>query len=109
MEKMIDHLNGRGLGVHILDGPTGPIGRVKPGIIKMARKTNAVVIPFYIQASHAWFFKSWDRFMLPKPFSKVVITFDRELSFPEDPSADSFETQRRSLERTMAPWLLSVP
>lgn len=109
MEKMIDHLNGRGLGVHILDGPTGPIGRVKPGIIKMARKTNAVVIPFYIQASHAWFFNSWDRFMLPKPFSRVVITFDREISFPEDSSADSFEAQRLHLEKIMAHGLLVVP
>ena len=55
MAEMIAHLNTFGLAGHILDGPTGPMGKVKPGIIKMALETNAVVVPFYTDADRAWF------------------------------------------------------
>jgi len=70
MDMMITHLKTYRLGAHILDGPTGPIGKVKAGAIKMALEADAVVIPLYTSAEQAWFFNSWDRFMLPKPFSR---------------------------------------
>jgi len=55
MDAMIDHLKTYGFGAHILDGPTGPIGRVKAGIIKMALEADAVVVPLYTSAENAWF------------------------------------------------------
>lgn len=107
LKSMINHLSTHGFGAHILDGPTGPIGKVKSGVIKMARDTNAVVVPFYASAQNAWFFNSWDRFMLPKPFSKVTITFGDEICFPLKESLDDFEEQRIFLENTMLPGLLT--
>jgi len=105
LEMMIAHLKTYGLGAHILDGPTGPIGKVKAGIVKMACETNAVVVPFYTSAKHAWFFGSWDRFMLPKPFSKVTITFGQEIRFDSSRDPDNFEDQRQTLENVMRPKL----
>ncbi|WP_299978944.1 lysophospholipid acyltransferase family protein [Desulfobacula sp.] len=105
MDYMIDHLKMYGLGAHILDGPTGPIGRVKAGIIKMALEADAVVIPLYTSAEHAWFFNSWDRFMLPKPFSRVCITFGQEIRFEASDNGDNFERHRQYLENTMRPGL----
>ncbi|MBU8850292.1 MAG: lysophospholipid acyltransferase family protein [Desulfobacterales bacterium] len=105
MDMMITHLKKYGLGAHILDGPTGPIGKVKAGAIKMALAADAVVIPLYTSAEHAWFFNSWDRFMLPKPFSRVFITFGREIRFKASENEDNFEGHRQYLENTMRPGL----
>lgn len=103
MDAMIDHLNEYGFGAHILDGPQGPMGVVKAGIVKMAVETNAVVVPFYTSADKAWFFNSWDRFMLPKPFSRVVISFGTPISMTD--SDEGFEPQRKHLEKIMTPGL----
>lgn len=105
MNDMIRHLEQHGLGAHIVDGPTGPIGKVKPGAIQIARKADALVVPFYIHADHAWFFHSWDRFILSKPFSKVFLTFGDTLNFPAQETNDDFESQRKFLETTILPRL----
>ncbi len=106
MDAMIDHLNTHGFGAHILDGPRGPMGIVKPGIIRMAHRTGARLVPFYIHGEDAWYFNSWDRFMLPKPFSKVTLTFGTPLSFLPDSESEAFESQRQCLENTMLPGLV---
>ncbi len=106
MDAMIAHIKKYGLGAHILDGPTGPIGKVKAGVIKMAQETNAHVVPFYITPKKAWFFNSWDKFMLPKPFSKVTLTFGEAIQFQKNNSGQSFETQRLLFETTMLPGLI---
>ena len=106
MGAMIEHLTTQKFGAHILDGPTGPIGKVKAGAIKMAQETNALVVPFYIHADHAWFFNSWDRFMLPKPFSRVTLTFGEEMHFEQNDGSAVFEAQRQHLETTMLPGLV---
>ena len=105
MDLMIDHLKTYRLGAHLLDGPTGPIGRVKAGAIKIALEADAVVIPFYTSADKAWFFNSWDKFILPKPFSRVCITFGREIRLEASDNADDFERHRLYLENAMRPRL----
>lgn len=105
LTEMIKHLSTYRLGAHLIDGPTGPMGVVKAGAIKMAQETNAVMVPFYTRSKNAWFFNSWDRFMLPRPFSTVYLTFGEEIH-PENPlSREGFETQRRKLENIMLPYL----
>jgi lysophospholipid acyltransferase (LPLAT)-like uncharacterized protein len=68
--------------VVIVDGPRGPAGRVKPGVIQMASASRAAILPFYTSAESAWYLNSWDRFMIPKPFTHVRIRFG-DLLFPE--------------------------
>lgn len=108
LDAMIDHLREYGFGAHILDGPQGPMGRIKPGVVKMARDSGARVVPFYVTADSAWFFNSWDRFMLPKPFARVSIIFDRAVRFDGADTADGFERRRRELEILLRPRLLGV-
>ena len=103
MDAMIDHIREYRFGAHILDGPRGPIGKIKPGIIKMAMDTNAVIVPFYTESDNPWFFNSWDRFMLPRPFSKVKIRFDSPVYL--DREGASFEELRLDLENKMTPGL----
>jgi hypothetical protein len=98
---MIEKLKTSRLAAHIVDGPRGPAGIVKPGIIRLAHGAEAVIVPFYIEADHAWYFNSWDRFMLPKPFSKVRLIFDDMLRYPPSSDETVFEEQRRELEARM--------
>ncbi len=106
MSAMIDHLKTFGFGAHILDGPRGPIGKIKAGVIKMALETDALVVPFYAQPENAWYFNSWDQFMLPKPFSKVTLAFGEALSLAPCSTPEEFEAHLKMLEATMLPGLV---
>jgi lysophospholipid acyltransferase (LPLAT)-like uncharacterized protein len=59
-----------------VDGPKGPLHKVKPGVFELSRLANARVIPVGTAVSRAIVFqKSWNKAKLPKPFAKVVIYF----------------------------------
>ena len=106
MYNVIGGLQNSRLAGHIVDGPRGPAGQVKAGVIRMAHASNAAIVPFYVSADKAWYFNSWDRFMLPKPFSRVVLRFGAMINLaPIDHDGD-FEGQRRQLEQTMLPALV---
>jgi lysophospholipid acyltransferase (LPLAT)-like uncharacterized protein len=53
------------------DGPRGPCYDVKPGVVIVPRRTGAPLLLIGGEFSAAWQLKSWDRFYLPKPFSRV--------------------------------------
>ncbi len=64
--------NGYSLGFGI-DGPIGPIYKVKPGMTYMAQKFKIGIIPVGSAFSHKWVFeKAWDKYEIPKPFSKAI-------------------------------------
>jgi lysophospholipid acyltransferase (LPLAT)-like uncharacterized protein len=64
--------NGKNV-VLIPDGPRGPRQEVKPGIAFIALKTNAPVYPVIANTKNAWRLNSWDKFIIPKPFSHINI------------------------------------
>ena len=101
LKGMIAHLKEHRLAAHIIDGPRGPFGEVKPGAIRLANAADAIVVPFYIGAEHAWYANSWDKFLIPRPFSKVVLRFGESLTFNQTESKEGFETQRKELEACM--------
>ena len=57
------------------DGPRGPAHVFAPGVAVAAQRTGAMILPIRARASSAWRLKSWDRFVIPKPFAKVTVTF----------------------------------
>jgi len=101
MMEVISHIKETGLGAHILDGPTGPIGKVKAGAISIALATDAVIVPFYVSADRAWYFNSWDRFCIPKPFAKVTLRYDTMIHLGKPVDEAGFETLRQHVEDTM--------
>ncbi|HNZ65006.1 MAG TPA: lysophospholipid acyltransferase family protein [Smithella sp.] len=105
LREMIEYLKNSRFAGHVVDGPRGPAGIVKAGVIKLAEASGALVVPFYISAERAWYFNSWDRFMLPKPFSRVTLRFGEMLDVSSGPSEDEFERQRLRLEEIMKPGL----
>jgi lysophospholipid acyltransferase (LPLAT)-like uncharacterized protein len=94
------------LAAHIVDGPRGPAGKVKAGIIRLAHASHAVIVPFYVSADRAWYFNSWDKFLLPKPFSRVRLYFGKMIKFDRTRDKDIFEAQRKQLEDVMLPALI---
>jgi len=103
LRKMVDRLRQYGLAGHIVDGPRGPAGQVKAGVIQMAHAADAVIIPFYASADRAWYFNSWDNFFIPKPFARVNISFGAMIKFTPTKDPDTFESQRLYLEKIMIP------
>lgn len=57
------------------DGPRGPARVFAPGAAIAAHRTGALIAPIRAQASRAWRLKSWDRFLIPKPFARVTVSF----------------------------------
>jgi lysophospholipid acyltransferase (LPLAT)-like uncharacterized protein len=84
--------------IHIVDGPTGPKGVVKPGLMAMAQVTGAPVFPVIISAEKAWVMRSWDRFLVPKPFSTVTIRWGDPFLVPRGTRFDQLEELRKQVE-----------
>ena len=57
------------------DGPRGPIYETKMGPIKLAQATGAPIGVFHLQPERAWTLNSWDRFLIPKPFTRIVVSW----------------------------------
>ncbi len=57
------------------DGPRGPAYKLGQGIVFLAQQSGADVVPINMEYSSCWRLKSWDRFILPKPFAKVRVIF----------------------------------
>ena len=102
LNSMIDHLTEHRLAGHIIEGPRGPSGVVKPGVIRMAHATGSVIVPFYTRADRAWYFRSWDKFFIPKPFSKVILRFGDKLELKQTETKEQFEEHRNMLEKIMS-------
>jgi lysophospholipid acyltransferase (LPLAT)-like uncharacterized protein len=86
---------------HIVDGPKGPFGVVKPGMLRIAQVSGKAIVPTITSSDRHWTFRSWDRFMVPKPFSRVVIRFGDPIYVAEDVVEEEFEEKKRLVEASM--------
>jgi lysophospholipid acyltransferase (LPLAT)-like uncharacterized protein len=83
------------------DGPRGPAYELGPGIIFLAQKTGAPVVPMNLEYSSCWRLGSWDRFIVPRPFSKVRVIVGQPEQVRSTNSADEFEAERLRLQNAM--------
>jgi lysophospholipid acyltransferase (LPLAT)-like uncharacterized protein len=67
----------------------------------MAQLSGAPIIPVYISVNRAWILRSWDRFLIPKPFSTVWIRWDEPIPVPATLDNDAFEALRLDIEKRM--------
>ncbi|MCM3874967.1 MAG: DUF374 domain-containing protein [Thermoanaerobaculia bacterium] len=72
------------------DGPRGPARRCKRGILTLAEQGDTLVLPSSSSSSHPRFLNSWDRFLLPLPFSRCVVVFAPALERSPAESEDAF-------------------
>jgi lysophospholipid acyltransferase (LPLAT)-like uncharacterized protein len=84
------------------DGPRGPCYRLNPGVVKLAQKTGIPVIPANVEYSRFWRLKTWDAFMIPKPFSRVEITIGALVEVAKTTTEEEFEQERLRLENALS-------
>jgi lysophospholipid acyltransferase (LPLAT)-like uncharacterized protein len=84
------------------DGPYGPRSVFKPGVVKIAQLSGVPLVPISYCASHAWVLKTWDRFVVPRPFCRVVVAVGEPVAVPrrldEAGTIQIKERMERSLE-----------
>jgi hypothetical protein len=85
-----------------VDGPRGPYHKAKPGIILLAKKTGAVILPYAIQCNKKIIFKkSWDKSEIPLPFSTVNAIFSEPMTISPDASKEDMEKWNTKLEEIL--------
>jgi len=73
------------------DGPRGPAKSVAPGALVIAQRTGAPMVPFAAWASSAWRLKTWDGFMIPKPFARVYVAYGAPIRIESDSARKAAE------------------
>lgn len=84
-----------------VDGPKGPIYVAKPGPAMLARKTGAAIVPLTVAGSAYWELGSWDRFRIPKPFSRAVVAIAEPIFVPRGSGDESIAVATRELQRAL--------
>lgn len=96
----------QGVAAFTIDGPRGPIYVAKPGPTLLARNTGQPIRCFYVAVKNAWVLQSWDRFLIPKPFSRVHVRWSAPIEVPPTVSGDElaqYHSQMQdALERVRA-------
>lgn len=88
--------------VFTADGPRGPIYQTKIGPVKLAQMTGEAIASFYLLPERAWVLRSWDQFLIPKPFSRVAVSWARTVPAPsKDADAAALESARLELNNAL--------
>ncbi len=85
----------------IPDGPRGPGRQLKPGCLKLAQDTGALLIPWSFSAKRKKFLRSWDRFLLFYPFSRIVAVYGKPMAVSPALDEAEFETERERIEQAL--------
>ncbi|HVP15481.1 MAG TPA: lysophospholipid acyltransferase family protein [Terriglobales bacterium] len=83
------------------DGPRGPAGQVRPGLVHLASRTGYPIIPAAAAARAATVLPSWDRFRVPRPFTRVVAGYGEPVRVPRDLDAGAVEAWRCRIEQAI--------
>lgn len=83
------------------DGPRGPRMRVKEGVVAMARMANVPIIPVAYSSRRRVLMDTWDRLVVPLPFTRGVFLWGEPVRMPAGASAEEMEQARLLLEQRM--------
>ncbi len=82
-----------------VDGPKGPRGVCKPGIVRVVQKAGVPLFPVGVASTRRFVFKkTWNQVYLPLPFSRQVIFIDKPIYFPKKASAEEMDHHCRRVE-----------
>jgi len=80
------------------DGPRGPLYYAKPGGVKLAEQVGGGVGIFYAAPMRAWKLRSWDGFLIPKPFSTIVLRWEKPIPVASGLDNAALEAARQSVQ-----------
>ena len=84
-----------------LDGPRGPRHKVKPGPVALARSSGVALSVFHLAVEKAWVLKTWDRLMIPMPFSRVLVRFGKRIRVPHEATDEDVERYTTELQAAL--------
>jgi lysophospholipid acyltransferase (LPLAT)-like uncharacterized protein len=87
--------------VFTADGPRGPLYVAKPGPVVLAQKTGYKICCFHVAVERAWILKSWDKMMIPKPFSRAAFYITSPLAVPPSATDEELETWRQQVQEAL--------
>lgn len=82
----------------VADGPRGPAGELKPGLLRLAGMAGAVIVPFGGAARPAGRLRTWDRHLVPWPFGRAVVWLGEPIALPRRMSDDELTEMAREVE-----------
>ncbi len=85
------------------DGPRGPRGEIKPGVLCLSQWESLPIIPIYLSYTWKITLNSWDRFVIPLPFSQCTIHIGEPLVVPSDEDLSVSTKSQRHLEEALGP------
>jgi lysophospholipid acyltransferase (LPLAT)-like uncharacterized protein len=85
-----------------VDGPKGPPRLVQEGILMLARKANAWIMPVSASATHPRFLRSWDRYLLPRAFSRNVVVYGEPFRLGRETDAEAAAFLKDALDAATA-------
>lgn len=85
----------------IADGSRGPRCKVQPGLLQIAAITGAPIIPLTFDARRKWVLNSWDRFVLPVPFTRCTVSTGEPIEIPRDTDEASLQKKQLELENIL--------
>lgn len=83
------------------DGPLGPRFQFNPGTILIARIGRAPLVPIACAADRAWYLRSWDRFMIPKPFARIALAIGDPVEVPPQLSREELDRFRARMQASI--------
>jgi lysophospholipid acyltransferase (LPLAT)-like uncharacterized protein len=94
-------LSGGHIAAFTIDGPRGPCYVAKPGPVLLARMSQVPILCFYLACERPWILRSWDRMMVPRPFSRVHLRWTKQILVPAEASEEEMKELHRQMQDSL--------
>ncbi|MEY2572246.1 MAG: hypothetical protein QOJ87_459 [Verrucomicrobiota bacterium] len=101
LRQLMDTLAADGNVLFTPDGPRGPVYQLSQGVIFVAQKSGAPIVPIHMEYSSCWRLKSWDRFVVPRPFATLRAKFGEPIRIAPLSEPQQLEDERLRLQNAM--------
>ena len=106
--ELVREVSSGRIGAHIVDGPKGPPGVVKPGLMLLAQRSGAPILPVFVGSRPRFRMPSWDRMHVPLPFARIHVRIGEPIHVARDLDAEQVESLRQEIEKRLADGLARI-
>ncbi len=85
----------------VMDGPRGPAGVAKPGVVVLSKRTGHPIVLFAVEAERSWRLNNWDKTLVPVPFTRIAFKIGGPITVPTDADWEECEKFRQQIENTI--------
>lgn len=86
----------------VMDGPRGPAGVAKPGVVVLSKRTGHPIVLFAVEAERSWRLNNWDKTLIPVPFTRIAFSVGGPIKVPRNADWKECERYRKKVDTTIA-------